>query len=100
MLEICPPNEISVNVIYRNKYLGWPFIGIFSAIDWQNYDRIIALCIFLTEDANETRSISERILLLGYKRKKKKILKFKKRSSRSFSPIRSHGATKKEDRRP
>lgn len=73
MLEICPPNEISVNVIYRNKYLGWPFIGIFSAIDWQNYDRIIALCIFLTEDANETRSISERILLLGYKRKKKKI---------------------------
>lgn len=43
MLEICPPNEISVNVIYRNKYLGWPFIEIFSAIDWQNYDRIIAL---------------------------------------------------------
>lgn len=98
MLEICPPNEISVNVIYRNKYLGWPFIGNFFGN--RDYDRIITFCIFLTEDANETRSISERILLLGYKRKKKKILKFKKRSSRSFSPIRSHGATKKEDRRP
>lgn len=70
MLEICPPNEISVNVIYRNKYLGWPFIGNFFGN--RDYDRIIALCIFLTEDANETRSISERILLLGYKRKKKK----------------------------
>lgn len=48
MLEICSPNEISVNVKYRarNRYSVrfWPFIGNFPDRD---RDRTaIALCIF------------------------------------------------------